>query len=94
MRQVTFKAARQWWYAISNKEIPSEPMPETPRAIGERLAELGSERANYFFWPGAITRPLPLKPPSREQGIEGGALAEKWQATGKPIFLFPSEIWI
>jgi hypothetical protein len=49
MRQVTFKAARQWWYAISNREIPSEPMPETPRAIGERLAELGSERANYFF---------------------------------------------
>jgi hypothetical protein len=50
MRQVAFRAAKHWFYAIENGEIKPAPMPETVAEIGARLRELGNWRGEYFVF--------------------------------------------
>ena len=45
LRHPDVRAARAWFYAKVSQEIPrEEPMPDTARAIWQRLRELGSWR--------------------------------------------------
>ena len=45
LRHPVVSAARAWFYSKISKEIPrDEPMPETARAIWQRLSEFGSWR--------------------------------------------------
>ena len=45
LRHPDVSAARAWFYSKISKEIPrDEPMPDTARAIWQRLSELGSWR--------------------------------------------------
>lgn len=48
LRHPHVRAARQWFYAHSGREIPSsEQMPATPGAIWQRLHDLGNWRAQW-----------------------------------------------
>jgi len=43
------RAAQQWFYAQSGRELPlDERMPDTASGIRRRLRELGNRRADYF----------------------------------------------
>lgn len=45
MRRRDVRAAIQWFYAIQNREIPWQPIPETPSGVREVLASAGNWRA-------------------------------------------------
>jgi hypothetical protein len=76
LKRPDVQAARQWYYAQSNGEIPRLPMPPTMSGILEVLQAFGSGRAkivgNARMWMrleavGGLEKQIPSSRYSREQ---------------------------